>query len=218
MIDVIKGGNRNISGSGIRYGHGISDSSGIRYGHGINESYGISSSYGIYYGHGINESYGINDGYNICGGYGINTGYGIHDSSGICNGYSIRCGHGIRFGYGICDGCGIYYSKYCRDCEGISRCILCYQTSGKLMIFNKPVTEDRFHEVFDELDWYPDFTNANELKAKYGNGEWEATPAYAITERTAKEAYAEMPKKLIKYIKAMPEYDAKIFKAIMGLK
>lgn len=85
------------------------------------------------------------------------------------------------------------------------------------MIFNKPITKERFDEVFCMLDWYPDFTNANELKAKYSGGKWEATPANAIEGRTVKEAYAEMPEELIEYIKNMPEYDEKIFKAITEL-
>ena len=83
------------------------------------------------------------------------------------------------------------------------------------MLFNKPISEDRFNEVFGKLgDWYPNFTNAKELKAKYGNGEWESTPAPAISGRTAREAYAEMPDDLKAYIRSLPEYDEEIFKAI----
>ena len=85
------------------------------------------------------------------------------------------------------------------------------------MLFNKPITEERFNEVNEKLgDWYPKFTNAEELKEKYGNGEWRATPAPAITGRTAKEAYAEMPTELVEYIKSLPEYDDEIFGKITG--
>ena len=99
-------------------------------------------------------------------------------------------------------------------CDGISRCLFCYGVSGKLMIFNKPVTKERFEEVWDALgDWYPDFTNAEALKEKCG-GTWEKTPAPQISGRSAKEAYAEMPRALRAYIKAMPEYDEELFRAI----
>lgn len=119
-------------------------------------------------------------------------------------------------GYGISNGYGINNSKHCTKCEGISRCLFCYGLEGaKLMLFNKPISEDRFNEVFEKLgDWYPNFTNAEELKAKYGNGEWESTPAPAISGRTAREAYAEMPDDLKAHIRSLPEYDEEIFKAI----
>ena len=46
---------------------------------------------------------------------------------------------------------------------------------------------------------------------------WKATPADRIEGVTNKEAYADMPQELIEYIKAMPEYDSEIFKAITEL-
>lgn len=108
---------------------------------------------------------------------------------------------------------------FCRDCEGISRCIFAYKTSGKLLIFNKSVTEGRFNTVWNEIKaisngWYPNFTNAEKLRMLSKGWKWEATPVDGIEEVTNKEAYAGMPQELIKYIKAMPEYDAGIFKAI----
>ena len=85
------------------------------------------------------------------------------------------------------------------------------------MLFNKPITKERFNEVNEKLGgWYPKFTNAEELKEKYGNEEWRATPAPAITGRTAKEAYAKMPTELVEYIKSLPEYDDEIFRKITG--
>lgn len=85
------------------------------------------------------------------------------------------------------------------------------------MLFNTPITEERFNEVDIKLgNWYPKFTNAEEPKEKYGNGEWRATPAPAIMGRTAKEAYAEMPTELVEYIKSLPEYDDEIFRKITG--
>ena len=127
---------------------------------------------------------------------------------------SLSAENGIRNGYGISDSSGVYMSKFCSKCDGISRCLFCYGVSGKLMIFNKPVTKERFEEVWDALgDWHPDFTNAEALKEKYG-GTWEKTPAPQISGRSAKEAYAEMPEALRAYIKAMPEYDEDLFRAI----
>lgn len=155
---------------------------------------------------------GIRNGSGISNGYGISYGYGISDS------YGISYGSGISYGYGISYGSGINASRHCRKCEGISRCIFCDGLEGaKLMIFNKPVTVERFDEVWSKLNgWKPDFTNAQQLKREFGDGKWENTPAFEITSREASEVYAEMPRKLREYIKAMPEYDDEIFKAITG--
>ena len=152
-----------------------------------------------------------------CKEYRVN-GSGISDGSGISNGYGISNGSGIRNGYGIRDGYGINASMHCRKCEGISRCIFCDGLEGaKLMIFNKPVTAERFVEVWSKLNgWKPDFTNAQQLKREFGDWKWANTPVFEITSREASEVYAEMPRKLREYIKAMPEYDDEIFKAITG--
>ena len=85
------------------------------------------------------------------------------------------------------------------------------------MIFNKPVTVERFNEVWCKLSsWKPDFTNAQQLKREFGDNKWANTPVFKITGREASEVYAEMPRELREYIKAMPEYDDQIFKAITG--
>ena len=134
-----------------------------------------------------------------------------------CKNYLVDS-NGVRSSDGVSGSNGVNCSKHCRKCEGISRCILCYDLEGaKLMLFNKPISKERFEEVYSELgSWYPNFTNAEELKSKYGNGEWKSTPAPAISGRTAKEAYAEMPTELVDYIKSLPEYDDKIFRKITG--
>ena len=139
--------------------------------------------------------------------------------NGISNGYGISYGDGICYGNGISYGYGVNISMHCRKCEGISRCIFCDGLEGaRLMIFNKPVTVERFDEVWDKLnEWKPDFTNAQQLKRKYGgNDGWANTPVFKIIGRKASEVYAEMPRELRDYIKAMPEYDDEIFKTITG--
>ena len=163
------------------------------------------------------EEYQVNSSA-ISNGHGISNGYGISNGSAIRNSYGISNGYGIRDGYGIRNGYGINASMHCRKCEGISRCIFCDGLEGaKLMIFNKPVTVERFDEVWSKLNgWKPDFTNAQQLKREFGDDKWANTPVFKITSREASEVYAEMPRKLREYIKAMPEYDDKIFKAITG--
>lgn len=135
------------------------------------------------------------------------------DNGNISGGSYIYGGSDIYGGSYIYGGNNL---KHCRKCEGVSRCMFCFELEGaKLMLFNKPISEKRFNEVFANLgSWYPRFNNAEELKEKYGNGEWKNTPAPEIRGRTAKEAYADMPADLIAYVKSLPEYDEEIFKAI----
>ena len=213
-------------GFGISNGHGISDGFGISEGSGISEGYGISNGYGINYGfginygHGISYGFGISNGYGISNGSGIRNGYGIRDGSGIRNGYGISEGYGINYGFGISKSNGVNRSMYCVGCTGISDCIFTCEKNGKrFYVFNKKVNPDRFNEIWDKVEelangWYPNFTNAQELKAKHGNGNWEETPAKEIQGRSAKEAYADMPQELRSYIQSLPEYDEAIFKAI----
>ena len=139
-------------------------------------------------------------------------------SNGVSCSHGVNYSHGVRSSNGVRSSHGVNCSNHCRKCEGISRCLLCYDLEGaKLMLFNKPISEQRFGEVYSKLgSWYPNFTNAEELKAKYGGGKWEATPAPAISDRTVKEAYAEMPDELREYIQSLPEYDDKIFEKITG--
>lgn len=86
-------------------------------------------------------------------------------------------------------------------------------------MFNKKRTEKRFNKIWDDLqsfNWYPKFTNAEELLVKYG-GKWECVPPHRIEARDEKEAYADMPREMLEYVKAMPEFDAEIFKKITGI-
>ena len=78
-------------------------------------------------------------------------------------------------------------------------------------MFNKPVSEDRFEEVYEALcdfDWTPKFNNAYDLK---GNLEWYETNIPAIVSVDNKTAWSFMPQDMLEYIKSLPEFDADIF-------
>ena len=88
------------------------------------------------------------------------------------------------------------------------------------MLFNKPVDDQRFGEVREKLlsfGWFPYYTNAEELRQKYGHGDWSRTPAHKIEGRSDAQAYADMPQEMVDYIRSLPEYDEEIFAAIAGL-
>ena len=172
--------------------------------------------------HGGSDVYGgnhVHGGSDVYGGNYVRGGNYVHGGNHVYGGNDVRGGSDVYGGNGVYGGNDV---QYCRKCEGISRCILCYDIKGaRLKLFNKDISEMRFSEVRAEIfvladDWYPKFTNAAELREKYGNGKWEETPAPAIRGRSAKEAFADMPEALVKYIKSLPEYDEAIFNAITG--
>lgn len=102
----------------------------------------------------------------------------------------------------------------CRDCEGVSCCIFCYHTTGKLKLFNKDIPIGRFEKVMYDLisyGWYPKFTNAYELK---GEKDWQEVYAPGIIGVSAKEAWKDIPPKMKEYIQSLPEYDEEIFRKI----
>ena len=120
----------------------------------------------------------------------------------VDGGNYIRGGNDIRGGN---------YIWGARNCEGVSRCIFCFEFTGKLHIFNKPASEERFDEVYRRLldfGWWPKFNNAYDLK---GNLEWYETNIPAIVEVDNKTAWSFMPAEMLEYIKALLEFDADIF-------
>ena len=79
------------------------------------------------------------------------------------------------------------------------------------MVFNKSIAENRFIEIKNKLDsfnWYPNFTNAIDLK---GNKEWHETNIPEIQRKDPKEAWSKMPKEMEDYLKSLEEFDQEIF-------
>ncbi len=144
----------------------------------------------------------------------IEGGNYIRGGNGICGGNDIRGGNGIRGGNYIRGGNDIWFS---RKCEGVSRCIFCYGIEGgRLLAFNKPITEERFEEIKERLnsfEWYPVFNNAYQLKDDL---EWYETNIPAIVSVDNKTAWSFMPQEMREWIQNLPEYDEEIFDQIIG--
>ena len=177
----------------------------------------------------------IRGGCDIRGGYSISGGYDIYGGCGIYGGCHIYGGHDIYGGYDIHGGCsisggcdisggencmGAYDIMFCRNCQGCKSCICCLDYTGKNAVFNRQVSEQRVNEIKNNIrqlagDWFPKFTNAYELYAANGQ-DWPSTPVPKIEARDRTYAYADMPQKLVDYIKSLPEFDADIWQQITG--
>ena len=154
---------------------------------------------------GVSYSYGIHDSNGVNASYGIHASYGINDSKGVSYSNGINASYGVFKSFGIC------------KCNGISQSIFCYNKSGKLMAFNKKITEERFYEIYKKLlsfNWYPSFNNAEKLKS---NLRWCETNIPAIRGVENKTAWSFMPEEMKEYIKSLTEYNEEIFNKIIGL-
>ena len=160
----------------------------------------------------------------------IHGGRDIHGGRSIYGGCDINGGCGINGGRDIYGGCdidggencmGVYDIYYCRNCQGCKSCICCLDYTGKNAVFNTPVSEQRVNEIKNNIreladGWFPKFTNAYELYAANGQ-DWPSTPAPKIDGMDRTYAYADMPQKLVDYIKSLPEFDADIWQKITGV-
>lgn len=200
-----------VNGSkGVTVSNGVNCSSGVDLSYGVNRSKGVSLSKGVNVSNGVNGSNGVNSSYGVTVSNGVNWSNGVDMSDGVSS------SNGVEWSYGVSESNGVNRSYGILECEGISRVIFCYKKSGKLMAFNKRITEERFDEIYAELikfNWYPKFNNAKQLK---GELEWHETNIPAIESVDNKTAWSSMPEEMLNYIKSLPEYDEKIFNKITG--
>ena len=166
---------------------------------------------------------------NIRGGRSIRGGYNIYGGRDISGGRSISGGYNIYGGCDISGGRSIYGGEncmgaydimFCRNCQGCKSCICCLDYTGKNAVFNQQASEQHVNEIKNSIreltgDWLPKFTNAYELYAANGQ-DWSSTPVPKIEARDRTYAYADMPQKLVDYIKSLPEFDADIWQQITG--
>ena len=117
--------------------------------------------------------------------------------------------------YGGSDISGGSYCFGVRNCKGIYNCAFCVNKNGIAnRLFNKESTEERCREVIEKLQsfgWHPEFMNWSEVK---GDKDWWAFCFPKLEEVSNKAAWTKMPKKMLKYIKSLPEYDEEVFKEI----
>jgi hypothetical protein len=115
----------------------------------------------------------------------------------------VRSSNAVSYSYGI------------RECEAIKCGIFCYKKEGaKYVLFNKKIKKDRFYEIYRNIlkfDFNPRFDNFYELK---GDKEWWSIAFPELMNVDNKTAWSKMPIEMIEYLKSLPEYSEKIFKAI----
>ena len=129
---------------------------------------------------------------------------------------SVNKSYGVNWSYGVNKSYGVNWSYGITECDGISYSIFCYKKSGKLYVFNKKTTQERYNEIMLKIQafgWYPKFNNAEELK---GNREWFETNIPDIVSVPNEVAWSFMPKDMKEYLQSLPEYSEKVFEKVTG--
>ena len=176
---------------------GVNRSNGVDSSYGVNWSKGVNSSNGVNWSHGVNHSNGVN------WSEGVNWSHGVNHSNGVNRSESVNNSFGILNSYGV--DCALFLANKPRT----------------YTIFGKEVSKKRFNDVYDNLidtlhDWRPTFNNIKSLYLKSGS-DWIKTPINDAEEISKREAWADMPKEAIDYIKSLPEFDADMFAEITGI-
>jgi hypothetical protein len=108
------------------------------------------------------------------------------------------------------------------DSRGVSDSMFVSNIQRAPLLFNKEVTQQRINEVMGEYNrlcgsWEPTFNNLHALYLANGEA-WEKTPIPQAKALQKEEAYSEMPKEAIEYLRGLPEFDAKVFEEVTGKK
>lgn len=150
----------------------------------------------------IVETYDFNEFIEILKKYDWLNDEGVNSSNGV------NCSEGVSYSNEVNGSYGI------TNCEGISNSCFCFGKSGKNILFNKKSTEERIQQIKNNINWYPIFNNAFEMKENVK--EWYEVNIPSILTIDNKTAWAKMPSEVLKYIQSLPEYNEKIFKKITG--
>jgi hypothetical protein len=181
----------------------------------INKSYGVNSSNGVNWSDGLSGSYGVNSSYGVSRSYGVNNSFGVSRSSGVNE------SHGVVSSSGVNRSNGVDWSYGVDNSFGVNQSLFVSNYKAPHLLFNKEVSKERFitvrKEYFNACDsWYPKFNNAFILYKENGD-KWNFD-ASKIKSLSKKEAWASMPQKAINYLRSLPEFDAKIFEEVTGIK
>ena len=123
---------------------------------------------------------------------------------------------------GVAESKGVARSEGILNCKGIADSLFCDNINNSYFIFNKKITKEKYFKIKTNLknltcNWSPTYNNLKSLYIKAGKS-WKKTPITNAIEIQKKEAWKDMPTKAIDYIKSLPEFDAKIFENITGIK
>ena len=152
---------------------------------------------------------GVARSYGVAGSYGVARSNGVAGSDGVAGSYGVAESYGVAGSYGIINSFGVDHALFLAN------------KPRTYTIFGKETTEERFNQVWNTFHeklngWKPTFNNLKSLYLKYGS-DWKRTPIPRAEEISKEEAWKDMPKEAVEYVKSLPEYDADMFFEITGI-
>ena len=135
---------------------------------------------------------------------------GVNMSNGVNGSNGVNRSNGVNESYGIL------------DCYGVSNALFLANKPQEYTIFGKTVDKNYWDRVQNNLvrllnGWIPTFNNLKSLYLQYGS-DWKLTPIPRAAEISKEEAWRDMPREAIEYIKSLPEFDGDMFYEITGIK
>ena len=145
-----------------------------------------------------------------------------HYTDGVSISNGVSRSSGVSISSGVSESDGVSRSYGVLSCAGVSRSLFSHDINNEFYVFNKKISEERYCEINNNLEkllcgWTPTFNNLRSLYIKAGS-EWMKTPIPKAEEIQKEEAWKDMPKPAIEYLKSIGEFDAKAFYTITGIK
>lgn len=206
-----------VSGSiAISDSHAINNSYTVHYSNAVHDSNAVSCSIAINNGYAIKWSNTVSNSYAVNRSNTVSCSKAISDSDVVSVSTAVNWSNTVSNSYAVNQSNTVSWSFGVKECEAVKGCVFCFKKEGaKNYIFNKKVKEERLKEVFAQIrkfNYVPKYMNWNEIK---GNKKWWAFNFEKL--RGNENPWSDMPKGMIDYLKSLPEYNAKVFKAITGL-
>jgi hypothetical protein len=188
----------------------------------VEKTLGVNWSYGVNRSNGVNGSYGVNRSDGVNGSDGVNWSDGVNRSNGVNGSYGVNGSNGVNWSHGVNGSYGVNWSYGVNKSAGVNRSVFVSNQRAQSLLFNKPVDESRVSDVMESLlqrlcGWRPKYNDIHKLYLANGS-DWKLTPISEAKELSKEEAWADMPKEAIDYLKSIPEFDAQVFFEVTGLK
>jgi len=200
---------------GVNWSNGVNWSDGVNGSNGVNWSSGVNGSNGVSWSNGVNWSSGVNKSFGVNGSNGVSWSSGVNGSNGVNWSSGVNGSNGVNWSSGVNESFGVLKSF------GVDKALFLANKKRTYSIFKTPVSEERFNKIESELyckldGWRPAFNNIKSLYLKHGS-DWKKTPIENAEELSKEEAWRDMPRGAIDYVKSLPEFDSEIFKEITGI-
>ena len=234
-IDAVRNSNAVSDSNAVRSSDAVSGSYAVRRSDAVSDSSAVNGSGAVHCSDTVSDSNAVNGSVAVNGSDAVGNSNAVNGSvavsysdaversdtvrrsSAVLGSLAVICSDAVHCSSAVRSSNAVSNSYGLKECEAIKFGIFCYKKEGaKYVAFNKKITKKRFEEIYQRIrgfGFYPRFDNFYDLK---GDKEWYTIAFPELMEVDNKTAWSKMPKEMRDYIESLPEYDEKIFNAIIG--